>query len=98
MPDEVKLYAMTCGWLSLPEVALIEGGAETDLRIPVPSCLIVHPQGKARFDSGLGRVCQEGAEEYMGDFASLMRVESQPGEEIAARLECLDVGVRARIA
>lgn len=94
MPDEVKLYAMTCGWLSLPEVALIEGGASADLRIPVPSYLIVHPRGTALFDSGLGRACQGDAEEYMGDFASLMRVEFQPGEEIATRLECLDVDAR----
>ena len=51
MSDELQLYAMTCGWLSLPEVALIEGGASEDLRIPVPCYLIVHQRGTALFDS-----------------------------------------------
>ena len=91
MSDELQLYAMTCGWLSLPEVALIEGGASEDLRIPVPCYLIVHPRGTALFDSGLGIVCQEQADEYMGDFASLMRVEFLPGEEIRTRLERIDI-------
>lgn len=90
----VQLYAMTCGWLSLPEVALIEGGSPDPLRIPVPAYLIVHPRGTALFDSGLGTVCQgEDAQEYMGDFAALMQVEFQAGEEVAIRLEALDIDV-----
>ncbi len=82
----IELYAMTCGWLKLPLAALIEGG-EGDVRIPVPCYLVVHPRGTALFDSGLGTVCQQDADAYMGDFAALMQVEFEPGEEIAVRLE-----------
>ncbi len=89
----LKLYAMTCGWLSLPEAALIEGGSADDLRIPVPCYLIVHPRGTALFDSGLGTVCQSECDDYMGDFASLMQVEFLPGEELKTRLETVEVDV-----
>jgi len=94
MSEDLRLYAMTCGWLSLPEVALIEGGSEAHLRIPVPCYLIVHPRGTALFDSGLGRACQaEDTDTYMGDFAALMEVEFHAGEEISTRLESVDVDV-----
>ena len=91
---DVRLYAMTCGWLSLPEIALIDGGSPEPLRIPVPAYLIVHPSGTALFDSGLGTICQEEEiDDYMGDFASLMQVEFHAGEEISTRLESLEVDV-----
>ncbi len=86
----LELYAMTCGWLNLPLAALIEGGSNATIRIPVPCYLIVHPSGTALFDSGLGTICQSEAAEYMGDFAALMQVEFEPGEEITRRLETLE--------
>ncbi|MAG29432.1 MAG: MBL fold metallo-hydrolase [Deltaproteobacteria bacterium] len=86
----LELYAMTCGWLNLPLAVLIEGGSADTIRIPVPCYLIVHPSGTALFDSGLGTVCLEEDDEYLGDFAALMQVEFAPGEEIAMRLETLE--------
>ena len=86
----LRLYAMTCGWLTMPVSALLEGG-EGELRVPVPSYLIEHPNGRALFDSGLGLACQTEVEKYLGRLASLFEVEFQAGEEISARLECLDI-------
>ena len=86
----IELYAMTCGWLNMPLAALIEGGSTGLIRIPVPCYLIVHPSGTALFDSGLGTVCLDEADEYMGDFADLIQIEFEPGEEIGKRLECLE--------
>jgi glyoxylase-like metal-dependent hydrolase (beta-lactamase superfamily II) len=81
---------MTCGWLKMPLAMLIEGGEPAHVRIPVPAYLIVHPRGTALFDSGLGTICQGDHDDYMGDFASLMEIEFEPGEEVAHRLECLE--------
>ena len=86
----LQLYAMTCGWLKMPLAALIEGAAPGLIRIPVPCYLIVHPLGTALFDTGLGTVCQQGADEYMGDFADLIQLEFEPGEEVSRRLESLE--------
>ncbi len=47
-----RLYAMTCGWLTMPSKLFLSGG-EGWLAIPVPSYLIVHPKGTALFDTGL---------------------------------------------
>lgn len=89
----IELYAMTCGWISMPEAMLIEGGADAHLRIPVPCYLVVHPRGTALFDSGLGVACQGDCDDYMGDFASLLQVEFDAGEEVRARLESVDIDV-----
>ena len=87
----LELYAMTCGWLSLPRGALIEGGTG-EIRVPVPSYLIVHERGRVLFDTGLAPVCQGDASEYLGPFASLLQVEFAAGEEVSHRLESLDIG------
>ena len=39
----VKLYAMTCGWIST-DFDLLFAGAHGKIRIPVPSYLIETPQ------------------------------------------------------
>jgi glyoxylase-like metal-dependent hydrolase (beta-lactamase superfamily II) len=90
----LRLYALTCGWMTLPLGALLEGEAG-ELRIPVPCYLIEHPRrGRALFDAGLSTVCQSSAHtaEYLGRFASLLRIEFAAGEDVARRLEKLDVG------
>ena len=88
----LQLYAMTCGWLDLP-LAMLLDGEKGRLRVPVPSYLIVHPKGRALFDSGLGTACQSDAEAYMGPLTKIMQVEFWPGEEVSARLERIETGV-----
>ena len=48
----VKLYAMTCGHLTGPFDALMEGG-EGQIDLPIPSFLIEHPKGLALYDTGM---------------------------------------------
>ncbi len=89
----IRLYAMTCGWLRMPLGALLEG-ATGDAHVPVPCYLIEHPRGRVLFDSGLGTVCQAEHADYLGDFASLIQIEFEAGEEVSTRLGRLDLGPR----
>lgn len=90
----IRLYALTCGWLTLPEVALIEGGASTTVRIPVPAYLVVHPRGTLLFDSGLATICSSPSsarDAYLGALGQQVRVDRDPADSIESRLEALDV-------
>ncbi|HAD25592.1 MAG TPA: MBL fold metallo-hydrolase [Alphaproteobacteria bacterium] len=89
----VKLFAMTCGWLTMPAKMILEGmpGA---LRLPIPAYLIVHPKGKAIFDSGLHSSLQNDPAERLGGLARVTTVEYQPGEELSARLAAMDIDTR----
>lgn len=92
----VALYALTCGWLTLPEAALIEGGAPEPIRIPVPAYLIVHPKGTALFDSGLAAICSSTSPQrdaYLGDLGRQVLVERAPADGIDARLAGLEIEV-----
>jgi glyoxylase-like metal-dependent hydrolase (beta-lactamase superfamily II) len=90
--SEVRLYAMTCGWLT-GRKALFLAGAEGRLRVPVPSYLIEHPKGRVIFDSGMHLGAQTDVAATLGRSASLFDVEFRPGEELRARLEALQVDV-----
>jgi len=48
----VRLYAMTCGWLTGATAGFL-AGERGRLRVPVPSFLIEHPRGLVLFDSGM---------------------------------------------
>ena len=86
----VKLYAMTCGWLTGELDRLMEGG-EGDVELPIPSYLIEHPRATALFDTGLHPACQHDPAARVGPrLSSLFRFNYQPGEEISARLAALD--------
>lgn len=87
----VRLFAMTCGWLTMPAKFILDG-AQGKLRLPIPSYLIVHPKGKAIFDSGLHTSLQTNPAERLGAMAAITKVEFEPGEELAARLAALDIG------
>lgn len=86
----VRLYAMTCGWLTVRLRNFLEG-EEGELRVPVPSYLVQHPEGQVLFDSGLHVHTQEDPEGRLGFLAKMHRVHFRPGEELAARLEGLEV-------
>ncbi|MEZ4330667.1 MAG: N-acyl homoserine lactonase family protein [Myxococcota bacterium] len=90
----LRLYAFTCGWLTLPEAMLIEGGDPAEIRIPVPAYLVVHPRGTLLFDSGLAEICERASTErdaYLGELGRQVRVERAAGDGIDARLAALDV-------
>jgi glyoxylase-like metal-dependent hydrolase (beta-lactamase superfamily II) len=83
---EVELYAITCGFLTIPCGILLEG-EKGRIKIPVPSYLIAHPNGRVLFDSGPNLRAQTDPVGYMGEAgANYATFHFQPGEEIATRL------------
>ena len=48
----LNVYALTCGWLTLPAALLLKG-EKGSLTVPVPAYLIEHPKGRVVFDTGL---------------------------------------------
>lgn len=85
----VKVYAMTCGWVTMPMNSLLEG-EEGTLLVPVPSYLIDHPKGTVLFDTGLHSDIFTDKAGYLGKMARWLDVTFHPGEEISARLGALD--------
>lgn len=89
----VRVFALTCGWLSAPLGIFLEGAGEGRIRVPVPSFLVEHPKGRVLFDSGLHRDTQTDPAARLGLSADVFRVEFRAGEDLAARLEAVDVDV-----
>jgi glyoxylase-like metal-dependent hydrolase (beta-lactamase superfamily II) len=86
----VRIYAMTCGWLTMPMPMLLHG-TQGKLKIPIPAYLIRHAKGTAVFDSGMSlRVQQEGAQ-ALGPLAPYFDVHYAANEDIKARLAGADV-------
>jgi len=88
----VKLYAMTCGWLTGKMATFLPGG-EGEIRVPVPTYLIDHPKGQVLFDSGLHEDVQFDPLGRLGFLTKVFKADFGPGEELRARLELLDVDV-----
>jgi glyoxylase-like metal-dependent hydrolase (beta-lactamase superfamily II) len=88
----VRLFAMTCGWLTGALGNFLAGETGT-LRVPVPSFLIDHPRGKAVFDTGLHVGTQTDPAARLGAAARVFTVHYRPGEELAARLAALEIDV-----
>ena len=86
----VKIYAMTCGWLT-SDISMMLAGKPGKISFPVPAYLIDHPRGKVLFDTGLHPQCQHDARGRIGFLADLFSVQFRPGEDIKSRLEALDV-------
>ncbi len=88
----VRLFAMTCGWLTMPMRVVLDG-EEGELRMPVPCYLINHPKGQVLFDSGLHTDMQDPAEGRAAMLAKRFKSEFKAGEDLGARLERCDVDV-----
>lgn len=86
----IRLFAMTCGWLTMPARMILDG-MPGELRLPIPAYLIVHPRGKAIFDSGLHSSLQTDPAGRLGGLAKITTVEYLPGEELSARLAAMDI-------
>lgn len=85
----VRLYAMTCGWLTMPVAFLLEG-EKGKLKVPVPCYLIDHPQGMVIFDSGLNKACQHDPSGQLGELEPFFKIHFEPGEELEARMAAMD--------
>jgi N-acyl homoserine lactone hydrolase len=87
----VKLFAITCGHLTLPTLMLI-AGREGYTTIPVTCYLIEHPRGRIVFDTGLNIKTLDDPAAYVGDvLASLHQFDYSTGEDIGSRLESINV-------
>ncbi len=86
----IRLFAMTCGWLTGP-LSNFLAGEPGRLRVPIPSFLIDHPKGMVVFDSGLHPDVQTDPAGRYRAVAKYFDIEFSSGEEIAARLNALDV-------
>src|SRR5215831_9232179 len=86
----VRLYAMTCGWLTGATGGFL-AGEPGRLRVPVPSFLIEHPRGLVLFDSGLHPDAGTDPQGRLGAAAPFFTVELGPTEDVAGRLAAVDV-------
>lgn len=92
--SEVELYAISCGFLTIPHRFLIAGEKGT-LRVPVPSYLIAHPKGRVLFDSGMNPRARVDPVGYMGEQgAKYATFHFGEDEQIAKRLEALELDPR----
>jgi glyoxylase-like metal-dependent hydrolase (beta-lactamase superfamily II) len=86
----VRLYAMTCGWLTMSLGDMLEG--ETGMiKIPIPSYLIEHPKGKAVFDTGLHPDLRTDPDKRLGNFAGMFTFDFPEGNDLGSRLQSLQV-------
>src|SRR5262245_32117261 len=86
----MKLYAMTCGWLTGPMSNFL-AGVDGEIRVPVPSFLIDHPDGPVLFDTGLHPHLQADPAARLGILARIFGVEFDAGEEVSGRLRAIGV-------
>ena len=86
----VRLFAMTCGWLTGPMAGFL-AGEEGSLRVPVPVFLVDHPRGAVVFDSGLHPAAGTDPAGRLGLAARVFHVELAPGEDVAGRLVTLGI-------
>jgi len=86
----VRLFALTCGWLTGPAGGFL-AGTTGRLRVPVPAFLIDHPRGQVLFDSGLHPDAGRDPEARLGPAAQVFDVELRDGEDVGARLAGLGV-------
>jgi glyoxylase-like metal-dependent hydrolase (beta-lactamase superfamily II) len=86
----LNVYALTCGWLTLPAALLLKG-EKGSLTVPVPAYLIEHPRGRVVFDTGLHLDTQTEPNRRLGRLAQYHKVGFKPGEEVSARLKSLEV-------
>jgi len=87
----LRLYPMTCGWLTAPLGLLLEGESG-EIRIPVPCYLIDHPKGKVLFDSGLNAAVLDDANGHLGYLTRYFQPDLDEQDLVARQLETLDLG------
>jgi N-acyl homoserine lactone hydrolase len=86
----VRLYAMTCGWITMP-MPMLMYGTEGKLKIPVPVYFIRHPKGTVLFDSGLSMAVQTDGAKALGPMEPFFDIHFEANEEVSARLAAVDM-------
>lgn len=86
----IRLLAFACGFLTADRGLFLEGESGS-VRIPVPSYLIEHPKGRVLFDTGLHPELKTDARARIGGLARLFVPDFGPNDDIASRLNALDV-------
>jgi N-acyl homoserine lactone hydrolase len=86
----VRLFALTCGWLTGPTASFLDG-ERGRLRVPVPCYLIDHPRGRVLFDSGMHPDAGVDPAARLGLAANVFQVELGPDEHVSGRLASLGV-------
>ena len=86
----VRLYAMTCGWITMP-MPMLMCGTEGKLKIPVPVYFIRHPKGTVLFDSGLSMAVQTDGAKALGPMEPFFDIHFEANEEVSARLAAVDM-------
>lgn len=88
--DAVRIFAFTCGWLTGDLGGFVDGESGR-LKVPVPAFLIEHPRGRVLFDSGLHPDAGVDPVARLGRLSHFFEVDYGAGQDVAARLEALDV-------
>lgn len=86
----MKVYALTCGWLTGDLAGFIEGG-EGRIKVPVPVFFIDHPKGRVVFDTGLHPDAGPDPEGRLGILSRFFDVDLGADHNVAGRLAALDV-------
>jgi len=82
----IKLYALTCGWIT-GAMEMFVAGESGRLRVPVPSFLVEHPDGRVVFDTGL----HPDATARIGRLTRYFTIEHETGDDVASRLAAVGV-------
>ncbi len=86
----VQLFAFTCGSVTSDRERFLAG--ETGkITVPVPAYLIVHPEGKVLFDTGLNVALRQNKARLLGPLADSQEIEFPSGADIASHLARLGV-------
>ena len=87
----LRIYALNCGSLEFERAMFFPGSAAgTRLTIPVSSYLIVHPQGRLLFDTGMHCNVASDPVGCLGErVAKLFQVRSRASEDLVSQLALL---------
>jgi len=86
----MKVYAFTCGWLA-SDLGGFVAGEPGRLKVPVPVFLIDHPRGRVLFDTGMHPAAGTDPDARLGFLSKLFEVFFEASENVASRLETIDV-------
>lgn len=87
----MKAYALTCGWLTAPMEAFVEGGSGM-VKVPVPAYFIDHPRGRVVFDTGLpAGLRTDPAKAISPALAAVYTADFPPEMDVDRQLEAIDV-------
>jgi glyoxylase-like metal-dependent hydrolase (beta-lactamase superfamily II) len=89
----VTLFAFTCGELTSDLSGFLEG-EPGKIKVPVPSYLIDHPQGKVVFDTGLNIGLRQDKRRFLGPLADNFDVDFPDGHDVASRLAAVGINPR----